>query len=203
MIGEPMLYSWRPRNWRSDSGVIYDLIWRGAPRGMVDHSFNDGANAYNVEGLLLGEHLDVSNAKQLVVQAAQKPHVYVAGKVGRGLEGVQELMAELRGRGYIISYDWTKDSAETPYLQFRDQWAPLSEKMLRGAGTSDVFVLMADDRAYGAMVEFGAALEGHRRRHPKRIYVVGSNLRQSAFFALPEVAVLDAAEAVLEQLPRL
>ena len=129
--------------------------------------------------------------------------VYVAGRVGDDLSEIQAVIARLENMGYVITYDWTKsEGIQKPYLVFLNSNMPYAMMMRNAADICDIFVLLPTEFILGALIELGVAIGSVRHRPGKIIYVVcdRAQLRQSIFYTLEDVVVLDTLEELYEAL---
>lgn len=130
-----------------------------------------------------------------------KGSVYVAGKVGAGTDSVKNLLTQLEDMGYEVAYDWTEATGiKKPYLKNTQRNRPFAEKMLHGAGSSNVFILLAGENILGALIEFGIALGNSLMEANFRAYVVTEGvetLRESIFYCLEEVTIVDTVDELL------
>ena len=130
--------------------------------------------------------------------------VYVAGRVGDDLSEIQAVITRIQDMNFAITYDWTRnqEGIRKPYLDFAESNMPYAMKMRNAADTCDVFVLLPTTDILGALIELGVAIGSVRQRPGKIIYVVcdRAQLRQSIFYTLEEVVVLDTLEELYEAL---
>ncbi len=133
-----------------------------------------------------------------------KGTVYIAGKVGAGTDTVRYLLNELRKLGYEASYDWTEASGvRKPYLANVQRNRSFAEKMLQGAHDCNVLILLASDNLLGALIEFGIGLGSSLSEPNFHAYVVTEGvetLRESIFYCLEEVTIVDTVERLIAML---
>lgn len=132
---------------------------------------------------------------------ATKGSVYVAGKVGAGTDSVKHLLTQLEDMGYEVAYDWTEATGvKKPYLENALRNRPFAEKMLQGAGSSNIIILLVQDNILGALIEFGIALGNSLMEANFRAFVVTEGvetLRESIFYCLEEVTIVDTVDELL------
>jgi hypothetical protein len=128
-------------------------------------------------------------------QAASPRTVYVAGRIGDE-ERVSTFLKKLREAGFYTRVDWTTLSVQKPYLDHPQQSAKAASKMLDAACSADIFVLLWNDSLLGGLLETGAALAMSQQLPERRIYIVGTD-RESVFYALPAIRMVDSLHDVL------
>jgi hypothetical protein len=131
----------------------------------------------------------------------------VAGKVKDDNSSIQDVIELFEQAGYQISHDWTRAKGiQKPYLEYLESSRSAAEDMRDGVSLCEVFVLLCEGDIYGAMAEFGMAVAAPIPEFfgQRRIYVVGPSqeIRQSIFFALPEVKVCGSVDEVLADLDK-
>ena len=87
-------------------------------------------------------------------------------------EEVREMYSILEERGHEIAFKWTEFENPKPYGENQDISARLSDQCIKGAVSSDVFILCSDDAGTGMYVEFGAAILAHLNDKKPLIYVI-------------------------------
>lgn len=115
---------------------------------------------------------------------------YVAGKVGGGEDMARLVADRLMARGWQWSLDWTSVPVAVPYLGHVEQNRAVAEGMRRAAASSDLVVLVAGERLLGALIEVGVALGAGAD------VAIFGRVRESVFWCLPEVRLLDDLEAL-------
>lgn len=133
--------------------------------------------------------------------------VYVAGKVGPDLLEMHMILGVLEDMGFVIAYDWTRtgDGIQKPYLDHADTNRSFAMKMRNAADICDIFVLLPTNDILDALIELGVAIGSTRTRPGKIIYVVynRADLRQSIFYTLEDVVVLDSLKELYTALAAL
>ena len=127
------------------------------------------------------------------------PRVYVAGKFGSTKP--KDIIRSLEDQGHFVTYDWTGEAIPKPFLG--DAQAPYSaaaaHRMVQAVRKSDALLLLSDNRAFGAMVEFGAALA----YGIPVLIVLPHDGRQSVFMAHPLVRVISMRQFEVAQVKEL
>jgi hypothetical protein len=130
--------------------------------------------------------------------------VYVAGRF-REYAKVRRMIDVLAEEGHVCTYDWTRTDEFDEHGEPRvdpgtggaelpaDAQQKYAINDLMGAMECDVLVLLAMDPLYGALIETGVALA-----MAKQVIVIGPVLRQSIFWALPNVVQVDSASDAIE-----
>src|SRR3989338_3621718 len=102
-------------------------------------------------------------------------------------EEVREMYSILEERGHEIAFKWTEFENPKSYGENQDISARLSDQCIKGAVSSDVFILCSDDAGTGMYVEFGAAILAHLNDKKPLIYVIGDHHSRSMFNFHPSV----------------
>ncbi len=127
-----------------------------------------------------------------------KGTVYVAGRIGDE-DRVTDFLNRLRIAGFETAVDWTAMSLRKPYLDYPHESIEAAQLMLAAATSADIFVLLWDDTLLGGLIETGAAIAMSQKNPSRRIYIVGAK-RQSVFYALETVKMVDSLSDILADL---
>lgn len=137
--------------------------------------------------------LSVEEAVRWALGASVQARAYIAGRLGEERE-VRRLQSQLGALGYKPALDWTAMEVARPYRDHpREAW-DAAARMRRAVCGSDLFVLLWAPDLLGALIECGMAL-GHGRR----VIVVGAE-RESIFYSLPEVTMVDSVDGIAQAL---
>ncbi len=126
----------------------------------------------------------------------QRPElsVYVAGKVNGAELAIGGLMKTIRDAGHRIKWDWRTIQAYKPYLDHPDHNQPIAEDMRTAIAGADRFVLLDDPELLGAHIELGMFLATHFSLKECAYIMPGDNFRQSIFYTLPQVEVVETVD---------
>lgn len=124
--------------------------------------------------------------------------VYLAGRLDTGEGRIEDFANELEAQNHEVIEKWYLEGRlPKPYLSNLESSSPASEKMIKAASESDIFVLFPTDDILGAAVEFGAALGSVATNPDKIIAVVNAfQVRQSLFYAYPAVIAVSGLEEI-------
>lgn len=133
--------------------------------------------------------------------------IYVAG-LFRGFERCRAMIDQATALGFTITHDWTRTSAfgldGKPYPKAADGGSKLSEREqrihaiddLEGVRHADLLVVLGGERLWGGLIEVGYALA-----FGTLVWVV-EPVRESVFWALPQIERLASDEECIERLER-
>jgi hypothetical protein len=133
--------------------------------------------------------------------------IYIAARAKTQLEEVKQIQKKLRSLGHEIAYDWAiaDINIKKPYRDSSNRLHNLAatEKMLKTAAKTDVFILLDEPGLRGAYVELGAFLtDCLSNPEGRKAYIVGPDAHEREFiFESPEyVKFADTIEEVYKDL---
>lgn len=116
---------------------------------------------------------------------------YIASRVAHKDTVVKEIRDQLSGIGYEISFDWALErKIPEPYIENLHETLNLANNAKRGAMDADVFILVWDERLYGALIELGMFLATSTTKKPKQVFILGEKERICVFELMPEFVVV-------------
>ena len=122
--------------------------------------------------------------------------IYIAGRVSWGDDVLPEFAKELEQRDHHITCKWWKlGRLPKPYLDNLDSSQKAAKLMVEAVMESDVLILFAEDNVLGAATELGVAI-GDTSRSRVNIVVVPEGVRQSVFYAHPEVVAVSDIDKI-------
>lgn len=133
------------------------------------------------------------------LRAMDKTYFYVASKAGEDNSHVEQAVGALENIGLTPSFDWTQVDVKKPYRDNHETNRLIAQQMAHAVGRSEYVIFLDAPNVFGGLLELGMAISESSQ---SLVWVVNPS-RESIFWCLPYVRVVDSFDEVLTEITEL